>query len=762
MSPLPNFAKALLTTSSLFASPGWQAAERERFAAMNMRLETYEKRCSELLDNMRDALSLSPDSDLWKDFKRQLYHFGTTLDAYALHTVTFGADGRQVLWVIGRDVAPALGRTWGFWCLDEPIMPDLPGGNLWFLPHVDPDHSGRLVLPVEVIARWWRGLLAGPIEAIWEEEGDDRHRTFQTWLAGKATPTPRKLEEWYSDDRKFRYRADIPNPPETRVVRTLLLWARALETGWATLVAALTPDVPPDDPDPMRNKALQLVQLFRLAHQLTVTSAANDPVVADQMFRAAVPDWLARGDFRSIVTASSGHPNAPENSAAWLSECFRSLLPGEPLRDIFRDVAMNAPPDLVVKPAILALRLRLESCLNEGNVAWRSDTRNRAAKVKEALAQARANPRSADMEADIQYLAALDALSRGRFDAARKMLDRGRDLSATGSFGRVRLEIALLSLALSVAHEAFDQNRSEADFRVLFRSVPPEKAARWGLGHAPIAHSMRLAAVDTSRQFWEGGFRPYPGAIIEHPLEASSAIFKDYTELLFSDADERKIRAFLGKHKGALKRKLRDVRGDTFFTMTNKIVLDLVAKLRAISPFHAPLSNEAARMHATYLRFVGLLPTDMLSARDYLGQTALMLAANSKDAELVKTLVDRRVDLDAQDTLGRTALHAAVRSDAIDCFKLLLDAGANPTLRTVEGKTPAIFAAEFGRAPIFQHRLAHRLRPVTKEELRLAYTIAARNERDYKKALSSYRECGVELGCRSAFMEIMALANREE
>ena len=767
MSPFPNSSKALLTISSLFASPGWQAVERERFGNMNIRFETHEKRASELLENMREALSLPSGSELWDSCAHQLLYFGETLDAYALHTAAFGADERQILWTLWRDLAPALGRTWGFWCQDEPIMPELPGGNLWFLPRVDTEHPERLVLPVAVITRWWRSQIKGPIEGIWRDAGDDRHRTLQTWLAGEATPSPHKLEEWFSDDQKFQYRAELTEPPRTRIVRTLLLWARVLETGWKTLVAGLTPNVAPDEPDPMRNKALQLAQLFRLAHQLTIAPQTKDAMTADCMFLAAVPDWLAREDFRSILPLHDGRLPASEACAAWMSATFMSMTPGASLQNIFSDAAMDKSAEMVVEPTIHAERQKLATRLEEGHAAWLSTARDRSAKVVEALARARGNTRSADMEADIEYLGALDALSRGDLDAARGMLDRGRELCANGNFGPVRLELARLSLALSVSREAFNQNKCEADFRVILRSIPSEEAQRWEIGRAPLEHSMRLASVEFSHWFWEGCLHPYPGVTIDCPLDERAPIFKGFARLLLSDADDVKMRAFFAEHKAILKRKLRDVRGDTFFTMTTKMVPNLVATMRAMSPFDGmqdsasdPSSADlAARMSATFLRFVRLLPTDVLAARDYRGQTALMLAANRKDAELMKILIEHRVDLDAQDTLGRSALHSAVRSDAIDCFDLLLNAGANPTLRTSEGKTAAIFAGEFGRAQIFQRRLAHRVRPISEAELREVRVIAARNEKDYKMFQHGYRMQGIELGGRSAFKEIIAASN---
>ncbi|MEY8838927.1 ankyrin repeat domain-containing protein, partial [Cribrihabitans sp. XS_ASV171] len=137
----------------------------------------------------------------------------------------------------------------------------------------------------------------------------------------------------------------------------------------------------------------------------------------------------------------------------------------------------------------------------------------------------------------------------------------------------------------------------------------------------------------------------------------------------------------------------------------------------------------------------------------------LMLAADRKDLELLKILLERRVDRNAQDALGRTALHSAVRVKASDCFELLLEANVDKSLRTVEGKTPAIFAAEFGRARIFQNLLAHHL-TMPEWELRAAHSIAARNEKHYKKVRADYGREGVELGGRSAFKEIITACSK--
>lgn len=81
-------------------------------------------------------------------------------------------------------------------------------------------------------------------------------------------------------------------------------------------------------------------------------------------------------------------------------------------------------------------------------------------------------------EADILCLEALDRLSRGDFEAAGKILDHGMHVCATGSFGSARLDIARLSLGLSVAGNAFNQNEFEAAFRVILMCSRDEETVR--------------------------------------------------------------------------------------------------------------------------------------------------------------------------------------------------------------------------------------------------------------------------------------------
>ncbi len=163
-------------------------------------------------------------------------------------------------------------------------------------------------------------------------------------------------------------------------------------------------------------------------------------------------------------------------------------------------------------------------------------------------------------------------------------------------------------------------------------------------------------------------------------------------------------------------------------------------------------------MAATHLKLTSLLPTDVLDARDYLKQTALMLSADRNDVDMVKALIDRHVDIDAQDALGRTALHSAAKVGADRCFEVLLAAGANPTLQTYAGKTSAIFAAEFGRATIFEMRLACMPYEMGRDELTEAYRLAQNAADNFTATRKAYAIQKLEIAGRSGFQRIAALA----
>ena len=758
----PTSQSALLYAVSLFSLPGWQHTQRSRYARSEMRLEGGTNRTLELLDLLRQSWGLEDSSRLWGDAFEQIYKQLECLDARELHTRTYSATPQQTLWVLlAFDIAPALGRTWGFRCQDEPLLPQMPEDDLWFLPHQDSASPDRLILPVETVLSWWLEQIDAPLDRLWGEHDDERRRTLDNWKSGRRTPAISRIMEWFSDDYQFSYESLDEAHLSTAQLRSLLLWARAIEQAYKDLVVYLTPDVDPHDADPKRNKALQLIELFRWSHEATVATDPTNPAVADQAFVEALPSWIKEGPFRVITPDRSGRLLAAEQVADFISGILSSVQCDDTLPDVFADTKLRSSAIKTFNGSLVEQRQRTQAAIDHCIEIWNSTEPDRQYLVAASLAKLRKLPGIVEFEPDIAYLSALNALSSGNFEETRQHAEKALELCLTRSIGPLKLDIAKLNFSLAVAQDAFNRGSAERSFRILCKSVQPQDAARWKLGEGPIDYSMRLAAADHSAWFWGSIVRPYEGVEIEAPLQENAEIIYAYVRLLNSCASEVEVRAFKKKFDGQLKRKWRDVRGDTFFTMTSKMVPDLVRRMRQMSTYSGipkEPSELANSMAATHLKLVSLLPTDVLNAGDYLQQTALMLAADRNDVDMVKALIDRHVDIDAQDALGRTALHSAAKVGADRCFEILLAAGANPTRLTYAGKTPAIFAAEFGRATIFEMRLACTAYQMDRSELEKAHKLAQESAEDFKAKRKAYAIQGYKIAGRKGFQRIAALA----
>lgn len=759
---LPTSYAALLYVVSLFCPPKWQHSERRRYADTEMNLEGGIDRTQDLIDLLRQAWSQEDSSRLWGDAFEEVYKQMRSLDALELHTRTYAATPQQTLWVLlGFDVMPTLGRSWGFWSQDEALVPQMPSDDLWFLPQPDPTRPDRLILPVETVVSWWLEQIDGPLDLLWGGYDDDRRRTIDNWKSGRTTPTSAKIAEWFGDDVTFPYQSSVESLLSTRQLRSLLLWARALEQGYKDLVRYLTPDVAPDDADPNRNKALQLIELFRWSHEATVATDPTNPVLADHAFVESLPSWVKDGPFHVITPDLLGALPVAEHMADFLSGILSSVPSSGMLRDIFEDLTLRSPSVSTFNGGLVEHRLRVQGAIDACIEMRQSSDPHRQFHVAAGLAKLQCIPGINEFEADLAYLSALNALSSGNFEDARQQAEKALELCLQRSIGPLKLAIAKLNFSLAVAQDAFNRGSAERSYRILCKSFQRQDADRWRID-LPIDHSMRLAAADHADWFWNEVVCPYEGVEMVGPLTENSEIIRAHVDLLWSGASEDDLRQFVKRFRGKLKRKLRNVRGDTLFTAMSKLVPEVVSTMREMPTSDGSLrtpSELAESMTETHLKLVSLLPTDVLNARDYLKQTALMLATERNDVDMVSALVNRNVDVDAQDSLGRTALHAAAKVGSNRCFEILLAAGANPTLRTYEGKTPAIFAAEFGRATIFEMRLACTAYRMSQEELANAHELATVSAQCFKAKRKYYADEGYEIAGKRGFQRIAELAS---
>ncbi|WP_204102235.1 MULTISPECIES: ankyrin repeat domain-containing protein [Spirulina sp. CCY15215] len=112
-----------------------------------------------------------------------------------------------------------------------------------------------------------------------------------------------------------------------------------------------------------------------------------------------------------------------------------------------------------------------------------------------------------------------------------------------------------------------------------------------------------------------------------------------------------------------------------------------------------------------FLQKIGIV----LNARDYEGKTALMLAAIFGQSQVVKTLLSLGFKISTRDEYGRTALMLSTRyrtsgeagkpialKSSLEIVRILFDAGADIHAKDFEGKSPIIYATQFGLPEIVE------------------------------------------------------------
>ena len=81
-----------------------------------------------------------------------------------------------------------------------------------------------------------------------------------------------------------------------------------------------------------------------------------------------------------------------------------------------------------------------------------------------------------------------------------------------------------------------------------------------------------------------------------------------------------------------------------------------------------------------------------LYVKNEYGRTSLMLASVHNNIEIVKLLIDARVDVNLQEKDGWTALMFATTNYNKKIVKLLIDAGADINIKNNKGNTALIFS----------------------------------------------------------------------
>ena len=68
----------------------------------------------------------------------------------------------------------------------------------------------------------------------------------------------------------------------------------------------------------------------------------------------------------------------------------------------------------------------------------------------------------------------------------------------------------------------------------------------------------------------------------------------------------------------------------------------------------------------------------------------------SRSVQIVKQLLEQKVNIDVWDGNGATPLHHAARRGCVEVVKVLLDRGANCSLKDIDGSNPLDIAIDSG------------------------------------------------------------------
>ncbi|MGC9057946.1 MAG: ankyrin repeat domain-containing protein, partial [Candidatus Micrarchaeia archaeon] len=103
-------------------------------------------------------------------------------------------------------------------------------------------------------------------------------------------------------------------------------------------------------------------------------------------------------------------------------------------------------------------------------------------------------------------------------------------------------------------------------------------------------------------------------------------------------------------------------------------------------------------------KFAGitLLSASIMLTTNCATNKALMYAARDGRTEIVKSLLEKDIDVNAKDKWGWTALMYAARDGRTEIVKLLLEKGADVNAKDILGLTALRYAAENGHKDVVE------------------------------------------------------------
>lgn len=229
MATIPTFEELLLEVHQSLGLR-FNQKDKNKLPRLEKPLADHLARVERLLDDIFTTFNL--DGPARADAMANVQEWSNFDKSVELETWTFGADQRQVVWLLaGHSYAAALGRRLASWTLHERLDKGMPGGRFWYLPTERMRHGERhLVMPVAQVVDWLRDLLGAPMEQARvglggqaaqarQQRIDDAKeetdvyasiaRELENWRRGKL-PHASTIEKYFPDDAQLAFKGAIP------------------------------------------------------------------------------------------------------------------------------------------------------------------------------------------------------------------------------------------------------------------------------------------------------------------------------------------------------------------------------------------------------------------------------------------------------------------------------------------------------------------------------------------------------------------------
>ena len=206
MASLPTVESLLLEIHQSLCLPPYPSRVKEKFALRDMPMENLGKMRSDILSDI--CTSLGMDEKALRDAAISLHDWEQFHSELELQTWTGGASERQIVWhLLAHSYLPMLARRIAFWNLEGAFDHGMPGGQFWFLPHLD-NTTTTLRLPVPQVVEWVLDLLGTPSDqnashlGSGKRQGEDKQsidRNLNNWKRGQI-PHLDSINKYFPDD----------------------------------------------------------------------------------------------------------------------------------------------------------------------------------------------------------------------------------------------------------------------------------------------------------------------------------------------------------------------------------------------------------------------------------------------------------------------------------------------------------------------------------------------------------------------------------